>query len=81
VYVTIEQKCSIVAQLVKILLEPNVLEYCIIIANTASNPILLQLLARYSNCAMGKYFRNNRMHTLIIYDDLSKQSMAYCQMS
>jgi F0F1-type ATP synthase alpha subunit len=60
-----------VAQLVKILTEASALEYCIIVADTTSNPILLQLLAPYSNCAMGKYFRNNGMHTLIIYDDLS----------
>ncbi len=81
VYVVIEQKCSTVAQLVKIFLETGVLEYHIIVAATASNPTPLQLLAPYLGCVMGEYFRNNGMHALMIYDDLSKQSMAYRQMS
>jgi F-type H+-transporting ATPase subunit alpha len=70
-----------VAQLVKILSEAGALEYSIIVAATASDPAPLQFLAPYSGCAMGEYFRDNGMHALIIYDDLSKQSVAYRQMS
>jgi F-type H+-transporting ATPase subunit alpha len=81
VYVAIGQKRSTVAQLVKILSEAGALEYCIIVAATASDPAPLQFLAPYSGCAMGEYFRDNGMHALIIYDDLSKQSVAYRQMS
>jgi F-type H+-transporting ATPase subunit alpha len=81
VYVAIGQKRSTVAQLVKILSEAGTLEYCIIVAATASDPAPLQFLAPYSGCAMGEYFQDNRMHALIIYDDLSKQSVAYRQMS
>jgi F-type H+-transporting ATPase subunit alpha len=81
VYVAIGQKLSTVAQLVKILSEAGALEYCIIVAATASDPAPLQFLAPYSGCAMGEYFRDNGMHALIIYDDLSKQSVAYRQMS
>ena len=81
VYVAIGQKRSTVAQLVKILAEAGALEYTIIVAATASDPAPLQFLAPYSGCAMGEYFRDNGMHALIIYDDLSKQSVAYRQMS
>jgi F-type H+-transporting ATPase subunit alpha len=81
VYVAIGQKRSTVAQLVKILSEAGALEYSIIVAATASDPAPLQFLAPYSGCAMGEYFRDNGMHALIIYDDLSKQSVAYRQMS
>jgi F-type H+-transporting ATPase subunit alpha len=81
VYVAIGQKRSTVAQLVKILSERGALEYSIIVAATASDPAPLQFLAPYSGCAMGEYFRDNGMHALIIYDDLSKQSVAYRQMS
>jgi len=81
VYVAVGQKRSTVAQLVKILEEAGALEYSIIVAATASDPAPLQFLAPYSGCAMGEYFRDNKMHALIIYDDLSKQSVAYRQMS
>ena len=81
VYVAIGQKRSTVAQLVKILSEAGALDYSIIVAATASDPAPLQFLAPYSGCAMGEYFRDNGMHALIIYDDLSKQSVAYRQMS
>lgn len=81
VYVAVGQKRSTVAQLVKILAEAGALEYSIIVAATASDPAPLQFLAPYSGCAMGEYFRDNGMHALIIYDDLSKQSVAYRQMS
>nr|QIA60680.1 ATP synthase F1 subunit alpha [Lepidozia trichodes] len=81
VYVAIGQKRSTVAQLVKILSEAGALEYSIIVAATASDPAPLQFLAPYSGCAMGEYFRDNGMHALIIYDDPSKQSVAYRQMS
>ena len=80
-YVAIGQKRSTVAQLVKILSEAGALEYSIIVAATASDPAPLQFLAPYSGCAMGEYFRDNGMHALIIYDDLSKQAVAYRQMS
>ncbi|KAK9033330.1 hypothetical protein V6N11_018363 [Hibiscus sabdariffa] len=81
VYVAIGQKRSTVAQLVQILSEANALEYSILVAATASDPSPLQFLAPYSGCAMGEYFRDNGMHALIIYDDLSKQAVAYRQMS
>lgn len=81
VYVAIGQKRSTVAQIVKILENFNALEYSIIVAATASDPAPLQFLAPYTGCAMGEYFRDNGMHALIIYDDLSKQSVAYRQMS
>ncbi|MQL92970.1 hypothetical protein Taro_025597, partial [Colocasia esculenta] len=81
VYVAIGQKRSTVAQLVQILSEANALEYSILVATTASDPAPLQFLAPYSGCAMGEYFRDNGMHALIIYDDLSKQAVAYRQMS
>nr|YP_010881100.1 ATP synthase F0 subunit 1 [Moerckia flotoviana]WIA66602.1 ATP synthase F0 subunit 1 [Moerckia flotoviana] len=81
VYVAIGQKRSTVAQLVKILSEAGASEYSIIVAATASDPAPPQFLAPYSGCAMGEYSRDNGMHALIIYDDLSKQSVAYRQMS
>lgn len=81
VYVAIGQKRSTVAQLVRVLEREAALEYSIIVAATASDPAPLQFLAPYSGCAMGEYFRDNGMHALIIYDDLSKQSVAYRQMS
>ncbi|KAF6994395.1 hypothetical protein CFC21_011107 [Triticum aestivum] len=81
VYVAIGQKRSTVAQLVQILSEANALEYSILVAATALDPAPLQFLAPYSGCAMGEYFRDNGMHTLIIYDDLSKQAVAYRHMS
>nr|YP_009705901.1 H(+)-transporting ATPase subunit 1 [Prototheca bovis]AVM80950.1 H(+)-transporting ATPase subunit 1 [Prototheca bovis] len=81
VYVAVGQKRSTVAQIVKILENFNALEYSIIVAATASDPAPLQFLAPYSGAAMGEYFRDNGMHALIIYDDLSKQSVAYRQMS
>ena len=81
VYVAIGQKRSTVAQIVKTLADAGALEYSIVVAATASDPAPLQFLAPYSGCAMGEYFRDNGMHALIIYDDLSKQSVAYRQMS
>jgi len=81
VYVAVGQKRSTVAQLVKTLGDSGALEYSIIVAATASDPAPLQFLAPYSGCAMAEYFRDNAMHALIIYDDLSKQSVAYRQMS
>jgi len=81
VYVAIGQKRSTVAQLVKILADNNALSYSVIVAATASDPAPLQFLAPYSGCSMAEYFRDNGMHALIIYDDLSKQSVAYRQMS
>jgi proton translocating ATP synthase F1 alpha subunit len=81
VYVAVGQKRSTVAQMVKTLTEAGAMEYSIIVAATASDPAPLQFLAPYSGCAMGEYFRDNGMHALIIYDDLSKQSVAYRQMS
>ena len=74
-------KRSTVAQLVKILSEASALEYSIIVAATASDPAPLQFLPPYSGCAMGEYFRDNGLHALIIFDDLSKQFVAYRQMS
>ena len=81
VYVAVGQKRSTVAQLVKALEQKGALEYSIIVAATASDPAPLQFLAPYSGCAMAEHFRDNGMHSLIIYDDLSKQSVAYRQMS
>nr|ULQ69679.1 ATP synthase F0 subunit 1 [Juncus grisebachii] len=81
VYVAVGQKRSTVAQLVQILSEANALDYSVLVAATASDPAPLQFLAPYSGCAMGEYFRDNGMHALIIYDDLSKQAVAYRQMS
>ena len=81
IYVVIGQKRSSVAQLVKTLSDFGALEYTIIVCATASDPAPLQFLAPYAGCAMGEYFRDNGMHALIIYDDLSKQATAYRQMS
>nr|YP_009861062.1 ATP synthase F1 subunit alpha [Jaagichlorella hainangensis]QKJ84918.1 ATP synthase F1 subunit alpha [Jaagichlorella hainangensis] len=81
VYVAIGQKRSTVAQLVRTLEKGGALEYSIIVSATASDPAPLQFLAPYSGCSMAEYFRDNGMHALIIYDDLSKQSVAYRQMS
>ena len=81
VYVAIGQKRSTVAQFVKILEEQGALEYSIIVAATASDPAPMQFLAPFTGCTMGEYFRDNGMHAVIIYDDLSKQAVAYRQMS
>src|ERR671921_799576 len=81
VYVAVGQKRSTVAQLVKVLEEQGALEYSIIVAATASDPAPMQFLAPFSGCAMGEYFRDNGMHAVIFYDDLSKQAVAYRQMS
>ncbi len=81
VYVAVGQKRSTVAQIVKTLADYGALEYSIIVAATASEPAPLQFLAPYAGCAMGEYFRDNGMHAVIIYDDLSKQAVAYRQMS
>src|ERR1700759_4648704 len=81
VYVAIGQKRSTVAQFAKVLEEHGALEYSIIIAATASDPAPMQFLAPFAGCAMGEYFRDNGMHGLMIYDDLSKQAVAYRQMS
>jgi F-type H+-transporting ATPase subunit alpha len=81
IYIAIGQKRSTVAQFVKVLEEHGALEYSIIVAATASEPAPLQFLAPFSGCAMGEYFRDNGMHALCVYDDLSKQAVAYRQMS
>jgi F-type H+-transporting ATPase subunit alpha len=81
IYVVIGQKRSTVAQIVKMLEDKGALQYSIIVAATASEPAPLQFLAPFAGCAMGEYFRDNGMHALIIYDDLSKQAVAYRQMS
>src|SRR5918993_4496079 len=81
VYVAVGQKRSTVAQFVKVLEENGALEYSIVVAATASDPAPMQFLAPFSGCAMGEYFRDNGMHALITYDDLSKQAVAYRQMS
>ncbi len=81
VYVAVGQKRSTVAQVVKTLEEQGALEYSIVVSATASDPAPLQFLAPYTGCTMGEYFRDNGMHAVIIYDDLSKQAVAYRQMS
>jgi len=81
IYVAIGQKRSTVAQIVKTLEDAGAMEYTIVVAATASEPAPLQFLAPFSGCAMGEWFRDNGMHALIIYDDLSKQAVAYRQMS
>ncbi len=81
IYVAIGQKRSTVAQFVKTLEENGALEYSIIVAATASDPAPMQYLAPFAGCTMGEYFRDNGMHALIAYDDLSKQAVAYRQMS
>jgi F-type H+-transporting ATPase subunit alpha len=81
IYVAVGQKRSTVAQIVKTLEDAGALEYSIIVAATASEPAPLQFFAPYTGCAMGEYFRDNGKHALIVYDDLSKQAVAYRQMS
>jgi F-type H+-transporting ATPase subunit alpha len=81
VYVAVGQKRSTVAQFVKTLEEHGAMEYSVVVAATASEPAPMQFLAPYSGCAMGEFFRDNGMHALIAYDDLSKQAVAYRQMS
>jgi F-type H+-transporting ATPase subunit alpha len=81
IYVAIGQKRSSVARVAKILEDHGAMEYSIIVAATASDPAPLQYLAPYAGCSMGEYFRDNGMHALIVYDDLSKQATAYRQMS
>ncbi len=81
IYVAIGQKRSTVAQIVKTLEDNGAMEYSIVVAATASEPAPLQFLAPYTGCTMGEFFRDNGMHALIVYDDLSKQAVAYRQMS
>ncbi len=81
VYVAVGQKRSTVAQFVKVLEERGALDYSIVIAATASDPAPMQYLAPFAGCAMGEFFRDNGMHAVIAYDDLSKQAVAYRQMS
>jgi F-type H+-transporting ATPase subunit alpha len=81
VYVAVGQKRSTVAQFVKVLEENGALDYSIIIAATASDPAPMQYLAPFAGCTMGEYFRDNGMHAVIFYDDLSKQAVSYRQMS
>ena len=80
-YVAIGQKRSTVAQFVKVLEDNGAMEYSIVVAATASDPAPMQFLAPFSGCAMGEFFRDNGMHALVCYDDLSKQAVAYRQMS
>ena len=81
IYVSIGQKRSTVAQIVKTLEDNDALKYSIVVAATASDPAPLQFLAPYTGCAMGEFFRDNSKHAVIFYDDLSKQAVAYRQMS
>jgi F-type H+-transporting ATPase subunit alpha len=81
VYVAIGQKRSTVAQIVKTLQDYGAMDYSIVVAATASEPAPLQFLAPYTGCTMGEFFRDNGMHAVIVYDDLSKQAVAYRQMS
>ena len=81
IYVAIGQKRSSVAHIVKILEDNDALKYTIVVSATASDPAPLQFLAPYTGCTMGEYFRDNGMHALIIYDDLSKQAISYRQIS
>ncbi len=81
IYVAIGQKRSTVAQMVRTLEENGAMEYSIVVAATASDPAPMQFLAPYTGCTMGEYFRDNGMHAMICYDDLSKQAVAYRQMS
>ncbi len=81
IYVAIGQKRSTVAQIVKTLEDSGAMKYSIVVAATASEPAPMQFLAPYTGCAMGEFFRDNGMHALIVYDDLSKQAVAYRQMS
>ncbi len=81
IYVAVGQKRSTVAQIVKVLEENDALPYSVVVAATASEPAPMQFLAPYAGCTMGEYFRDNGMHAVIFYDDLSKQAVAYRQMS
>ena len=81
IYVAVGQKRSTVAQIVRQLEESGAMEYTIVVAATASEPAPLQYLAPYTGCTMGEFFRDNGMHAVIVYDDLSKQAVAYRQMS
>jgi len=81
IYVAVGQKRSTVVQVVEALRRADALPYSVVVAATASESAPLQFLAPYAGCAMGEYFRNNGKHALIIYDDLSKQAVAYRQMS
>ena len=81
IYCAVGQKRSTVAQVVKTLEDYGAMDYTVVVAATASEPAPLQFLAPYTACAIGEYFRDNGMHALIIYDDLSKQAVAYRQMS
>ena len=81
IYVAVGQKRSTVAQIVRQLEENGAMEYSIVVAATASEPAPMQFLAPYTGAAMGEYFRDNGMHAVIVYDDLSKQAVAYRQMS
>ena len=81
IYVAIGQKRSSVAQLVKVLEEYGAMDYSIIVAATASEPAPMQFLAPYTGCTMGEFFRDNGMHAVIFYDDLTKQAVSYRQMS
>ncbi len=81
IYVAIGQKRSTVAQLVRTLEEQGAMQYSIVVAATASDPAPMQFLAPYTGCTMGEYFRDNAQHAVIFYDDLSKQAVAYRQMS
>merc|ERR1711898_55002 len=81
IYVAVGQKRSTVAQIVELLRKNDAMKYTIIVAATASDSAPLQFLAPYSGCALGEYFRDNGMHAVIFYDDLSKQAVAYRQMS
>ncbi len=81
IYVAVGQKRSTVAQLVRTLEENGAMEYSVVVAATASDPAPMQFIAPYTGCTMGEYFRDNAMHAVIFYDDLSKQAVAYRQMS
>lgn len=77
IYVAVGQKRSTVSNIVRVLTQKDAMKYTIVVAATASEAAPLQFLAPYSGCAIGEYFRDNGMHALIIYDDLSKQAVAY----
>ena len=81
VYVAIGQKASTVASLVSELEAQGAMEYTVVVAANASDPAPMQYIAPYAGCAMGEFFRDNGQHSLIVYDDLSKQAVAYRQMS
>ncbi len=81
IYVAIGQKRSTVAQIVKTLEDAGAMDYSVVVAATASDPAPMQFLAPYTGCAIGEHFRDNGMHALIVYDDLSKQAVSYRQMS